>query len=203
MDNLSVGMYNGLVAFGNRVGSASGVVPPLNVDGVNCNGVDVGWTRFMTLGGTPTAPTWTLSSAYLVDPEACTGNFCGETVAVGSNNRVLVGCPEYLMPAGKSFGKALVFDVSNPAYPSLVAKYVAPLGQRGLGNADVGFATFIDMDDQRIAFATDFVATQVRGPLVHFCALANARIPPHRASPASDAAGSRAAPTRAPVPCPW
>jgi len=80
------------------------------------------------------------------------------------------------MPAGKSFGKALVFDVSNPAYPSLVAKYVAPLGQRGLGNADVGFATFIDMDDQRIAFATDFVATQVREDLVHFCALANARI---------------------------
>lgn len=153
---LSLGLYNGLLVIGNRNGNLADISPSLVHNASVCDGVEVGWARYATLSGF----TWTLQSSFLYDPDACTGDFCAESVAVNSNNRVLLGCPQYLEKAGSAYGKALVFDISNVAYPNLVAQYVAPSGQFGIGMAEVSFAQFVAMDESRILFSTDFVAVQ-------------------------------------------
>jgi hypothetical protein len=156
IDAISLGLYNGLMAVGYRNGNLADISPSLVHNASVCDGLEVGWARVATLSGF----TWTLSSSFLYAPDACTGMFCGESLAVSSNNRVVLGCPEYLGLAGAAYGRAYVFDVANVAYPNVVAQYVAPVGQRGTGMADVGFGQFVDMDETRIVFSTDFVAAQ-------------------------------------------
>lgn len=75
----SIAMWNGLTAWGSP--ELAQTSPPLSVNSSsNCNATATGYVKYLTWDG---FSTWTLQPTQLVDPNACSANNCGASVAVG------------------------------------------------------------------------------------------------------------------------